>query len=71
MKETKEYLAPLAKPCPFCGGRATVHEPPSGPVLVHCKECGCGFQAPTLHESLKRWDGRYDRMIPHHEVDWS
>lgn len=52
------------KPCPFCGGEATIvdHWPndPTG-YIVRCMECGAQtphFETNTAEEAVKFWNRR-------------
>lgn len=53
------------KPCPFCGGEATIEEIPGNPDsndaycwTAGCKECNIGWYEETKTKAIEKWNRR-------------
>jgi Lar family restriction alleviation protein len=50
------------KPCPFCGGKAEMHEMASltGATIcrISCVKCECGTAIDSYRRAKKRWNQR-------------
>ena len=55
------------RPCPFCGGKAKIKEPPDGwPYSVCCVKCGAKIQGESCREDAEqnavgKWNKRSDK----------
>jgi len=50
------------KPCPFCGGKAEVHEFNGKCFMAYCSKCACeqGRNYTTEKAAIKAWNKRYE-----------
>lgn len=64
------------KPCPFCGGEATLLEIPphkhiivdlpdySGGAFVECTKCTAAISGETVEEAIEIWNRRAKKICP-------
>ena len=47
------------KPCPFCGGEASIYVAHDDGYYVCCDECGCGLPVyNTEEDAIREWNRR-------------
>ncbi len=57
------------KRCPFCGGKAGLHEDYSSSWLVQCNSCGAStLRARHCEEVILRWNRRITNDFKTHNI---
>ena len=57
--DTIDRVEPELKPCPFCGGKAVLHNPAPNKTWVTCTECCCETMLYVFKDTaINAWNNR-------------
>lgn len=58
-KKVSDNTMTELKPCPFCGGEASIYVAYDDGYYVCCDECGCGLPVyNTEEDAIREWNRR-------------